>query len=154
MGVTPDRHPGPLEEEELRLEQRTDGDPDIVGAMRFVSGAFRFKDAVGVFDPRTGGSGITEQQHEILDTLTHELSESHYTEVVRSGGKVSGVCEWETSSKLKKIREAVLTRTAGKVSQVEVTQYDASGTWKAKLTGTVTRSSGKVSSIDWVRTTP
>lgn len=154
MPVTPDRHPGPLQEEELQLEPRTDGDPDVLGALRYVNGEFKGKDAAGVFSLRTGGSGITEAQHEALDTLTHSLSESHYTEVLKTGGKVSSVVEWETSDKLKKVRETVITRSTGKVSQVEVTQYDGSGNWKAKLTGTITRTSGKVSSISWVRTTP
>ncbi len=54
MGRTPDRFPGTLEEDELKLLPES-SDPTTVGAVRLVSGAFRFRDNGGVFDPRTVG---------------------------------------------------------------------------------------------------
>lgn len=55
MPNTPDRFPGTREEEEVLLEETTE-DPTASGAMRFVSGAFRFKDDTGFYDPRSGGA--------------------------------------------------------------------------------------------------
>lgn len=55
MGRTPDRFPGEREEEELRLLPES-SDPTVVGAMRLVSGEFRFRDNDGVFSPRTAGA--------------------------------------------------------------------------------------------------
>ncbi len=55
MPRTPDRFPGPLDEEEVLLEIQTE-DPEDEGAMRNVNGAFRFKDSIGVFDPRSAGN--------------------------------------------------------------------------------------------------
>lgn len=58
MSKTPDRHPGILvETEEILLGGDVSGDPTDLGGMRYVSGAFRFMDAIGVFDPRGTGSG-------------------------------------------------------------------------------------------------
>lgn len=62
MPSTPDRHPGPLEEdEEIRLGGDAVGDPAAEGRMRYVGGAFRFFDSIGVYDPRTGSGGVAVQ---------------------------------------------------------------------------------------------
>jgi hypothetical protein len=99
----------------------------------------------------SAGGGISEGQHELLDTLTHDLAETCYQEFTRSGGRVTEIIFWETSSKLKKVREILITRAAGRVSVITVKQYDGTGTLKNTLTGTITRTAGKVSSIDWVK---
>lgn len=53
MARTPDRRPGESDEEGIILENRAPGDdPTIVGGIRYVDGAFRLKDAIGVYDPR------------------------------------------------------------------------------------------------------
>lgn len=100
------------------------------------------------------GGGISEAQHENLDTLTHAIAETNYTEITRSSGQVSNVTVWETAAKLKKIREIAITRSSGQVSIVVETQYDATGAAIAGqiLTRTVTRSSGQVSNIATVQT--
>jgi len=55
--ITPDRHPGPLDEDEEIQLGEVSTDPSAGGRMRYVSpGAFRFQDAIGVFNPRSGGS--------------------------------------------------------------------------------------------------
>lgn len=97
----------------------------------------------------SGGSGITEGQHEVLDSLIHWLSEDNYQEIVRSGGKVTSVINWTDSGKTTKIREMAITRTAGKVSQMVFIQYDGAGVEKQRMTGVITRTAGKVSSIQW-----
>ncbi|MFQ5472599.1 MAG: hypothetical protein ACE5FA_06930, partial [Dehalococcoidia bacterium] len=101
-----------------------------------------------------GSGGITEPQHEVLDTLTHELAETSYTEVVRSSGRVTDVVDWTTSAKVQKVRELSLTRSSGLVSQIVRKHYDGAGVLIAgqTLTGTVTRTGGRVTSIDWVQT--
>lgn len=104
-------------------------------------------------DLLTGGSGITEGQHDALDDLVHWLAETNYQEIVRSAGKVTNVINWTDSGKTVKIREMVITRSAGKVSQLDFIQYDGSGTEKQRLTGVITRDgNGKVSTIQWTET--
>jgi hypothetical protein len=105
-------------------------------------------------DLLAAGSGISEAQHEALDTLVHDVAETSYVEVTRASGQVSNVTVWETAAKLKKVREAAVTRASGQVSVVVETQYDAAGLAIAGqvLTHTVTRSSGQVASIATVQT--
>lgn len=146
MGTQPDRHPGPAIEEELVLEADPT-DPTTVGAVRFNGEAFRLRDATGVFDPRTGGSGITEGQHEILDTLVHDLAESCYTEIERTSGKVSAVRTWTTAAKLVKVREVEIARASGRASVVVEKHYDMTGTLKQTLTHTLTRAGVRVASV-------
>lgn len=111
-------------------------------------------------DPSTGtkklselaaGGGMTESAHEALDTLTHELAETCWTEVVRTGGLVTSIVTWETSGKLKKVRETLITRTTGQVSQVVTKHYDAAGTLKVTLTKDISRTGGQVTSISTTR---
>ena len=98
----------------------------------------------------SAGGGITEGQHKLLDSLVHNLSETSYEELTRSGGKVTDIIHWTDNGKTVKIREVNLTRTSGKVSTIVMKQYDGAGALAQTLTGTVTRSGGKVASIDWV----
>lgn len=99
------------------------------------------------------GGGLTENQHENLDTLVHIIAETHYEEITRTGGLVTSVILWETNAKLKKIREELYTYTLGKVDTITVKQYNGSGVLitNQTLTGTVTRTGGNVTSIDWVQ---
>lgn len=152
MSPTPDRHPGTLEEERLRLTFDEGKTAEVPGDVVFNGTSFSMRDAEGLFDPRSGGGGITEAQHEALDTLTHWVSETNWQEIVRSGGHVTNVINWETSDKLKKVRECIITRAVGKVSQIDVVQYDATGAEKVRLTGVITRATGKVASIAWTKT--
>lgn len=98
------------------------------------------------------GGGISEAQHDALDDLTHWLAETNYMEVVRTAGKVTGVINWTDSGKTTKIREMVIARSAGKVSQMDFIQYDGSGVEKQRMTGVITRTAGKVSSVQWTET--
>jgi hypothetical protein len=150
MGKTPDRFPGTREEDEVQL---------VPGATSpSTNGAFSYKTGVGFEFYEEGsiktlfGTGITEGSHENLDTLVHNLSEDSYEEVVYSSGKVSNVINWTDSGKTTKIREVALTRTSGKVSQIDLIQYDVSGSEKVRMTGVITRTSGRVSNISWTET--
>lgn len=119
-----------------------------VGTVRSVNGEFHFRDSLGIFNPRTGGSGITEGQHEILDTLVHEIDETSYDEVIYgSGNRVSAYIIWETAAKLKKIREEQYTYVGGKVSQSVTIQYDGTGVAKMTMTETYTYSGNRVTSV-------
>lgn len=141
---------GETVDEVLWLDQVVD--PTELGMTRLVNGVFRFVDKDGAFNLRSGGGGITEAEHEALDTLTHWIDETNWMEVVRDAGKVTNVINWETDSKLKKVREMVIQRSGGKVSQMDFIQYDGTGTEKMRMTGVVTRTGGRVSSIQWTKT--
>lgn len=58
MGRTPDRKPGPLEEDEEIQFGDAGVDPSVIGGITFNAGAFRMWDALGVFNPRSGASTI------------------------------------------------------------------------------------------------
>jgi hypothetical protein len=144
--TTPDRFPGPQEEEEL-IVTPLDSDPVIGGAIRYVSGSFRAMDGDGVFNLRSG-SGLSESAHEVLDQLVHEVAEDSFDEVVYGvGNRVIGYIVWETSGKLKKIREEQYIYAGNLVTSIVVTQYDAAGDLKDQFTETVAYTGNRVDSI-------
>ncbi len=96
----------------------------------------------------SGGAGITEGQHTALDTLAHEIAEDCDVVVTRISGQVTSVVVWTDSGHTQKIRETLVTRSAGQVSTVVTKQYDGAGALKNTYTKTVTRSGGQVASID------
>lgn len=151
MPQTPDRHPGPLiEDEEIRLVS-TASAPSVEGAMNYGDGgSFQMRDASGIFDPRTGGGGLTPSTHRALDQLVHEVAETSFTEVVETAGKVTAVIVWTDAGKTTKIREEEYTYTGGQVTTIVAKQYDGTGTLVETYTETVTYSGGKVQSISGV----
>ena len=56
MPSTRDHRDGPLYEEEIIFDELPSA-PSAAGRMRYVGGSFSMRDASGIFDPRTGGSG-------------------------------------------------------------------------------------------------
>lgn len=85
MATTPDRAPGPSQEEELQLEDRTaDGDPTIEGAIRRVGDDLRLRQSTGVISildtlwqlvtgnlqPQTNGLGIKLYDGDGVDWVT------------------------------------------------------------------------------------
>lgn len=152
MGITPDRFPGELQEEGAVFDNLPPGsDPTVEGGFRYVNGEWRFRDALGVFSLR-GGGGITEEQHEALDTLTHEIAESSYQECTYSGSRPTGSIIWETAAKLKKIREFQYSYTSGWLTQYVEIQYDAAGVEKYRETETYTYVNGQMATATLVRT--
>jgi len=134
--------------DEIFFIDGTDEPANEVGTVRSVNGEFHFRDALGIFNPRTGGSGITESQHEALDTLVHEIDESSYDEVTYgSGNRVSTYIVWETAAKLKKIREEQYTYSGNNVSQSVTIQYDGTGAVKMTMTEVYAYSGNKVTSV-------
>jgi hypothetical protein len=94
-----------------------------------------------------GGGGLTEEQHRLLPQSTHWIDQNSYDEVTRSGGKVTSVVTWESPSKVRKIREELITRISGYVSQLVTLNYDGSGVLHETLTEVFTRTSGRVVNI-------
>lgn len=97
----------------------------------------------------SAGGGITEAQHENVDTLVHNLSEDMYEEYVYSSGKVSDIITWTDSGKTIKIRETNFAYTGNKVTAETVKQYDGSGVLKVTLTGTYNYTGNTLNYIDW-----
>lgn len=101
---------------------------------------------------RASTTGITEPQHAALDTLTHDIAETSYYEVTRTGNLITTMIWWTNSGKTIKIREVSITRSGNLASIVTTKQYDGSGVLKNTYTETITRSGNLVSSIAGVYT--
>ena len=85
----------------------------------------------------SSGGGLTESDHEALNTLTHEIDRTSYEEYIYGGSGVDVVAAitWTDSSKVKKIREEQYTYGTGhRVTQVVTIQYDAAGVEKMRMT--------------------
>lgn len=142
--LTPDRSPGPLEEdEEIRLSPNASA-PSQDGAFNFDGTSFQFRDAVGTYDPRSGG-GITEAQHRTLRQLIHFIDDGPaegfasgaYKETTYSGIFPTSEIWWESSSKLKKIVELATVWTGILPTQEQWKIYDTDG---STLLATITDS--------------
>lgn len=100
-----------------------------------------------------GGSGITESQHEGLDTLVHEIDENSYDEVTYTGSDVTSYIVWTSAAKTRKIREEQYTYGTGhRVSQCVTTQYDGTGAVKMTMTETYTYVNSRVNTVTRVKT--
>lgn len=73
MPTTPDRYPGIREEERVKFNDP----PQNSGEIGYDSGVgqLRGQDTLGVFDLRSGGGGITAEQHKVLLQLIHFIDE-------------------------------------------------------------------------------
>lgn len=145
MGVRDERT------QDLFLIDMTPGLPSEEGQVRFTN--LDIKAMVnGVVVSLITGTGITESQHQNLDTLNHWVDENSYDELTRVATRVTHVVVWDSPSKTIKIREELITRTAGKVSQLVAKQYDrTTGLLKETMTEVYTRTGGRVTSISRTR---
>jgi hypothetical protein len=91
--------------------------------------------------------GMTEEQHRLLPSSNHWIDQDSYDEIIRSGSKTTQVVTWDSPLKTRKIREEVLTRTGGVVSQLVTSNYNGSGILYETLTEVFTRTGGRVVSI-------
>ena len=147
MPRTPDRFPGPREDEAIVLEDQA-LEP-VPGEIRNVAGTLKGADAQGIFELR----GITGADHETLDTLVHRLAETAHLEVVRdAAGRVASSIHWTDVTRTTRVREEIVMRDVqGRVSQIEERQYDAAGLLKSALTTTFSRNAARrVSSAELV----
>jgi len=60
MPLTPDRRPGVADEEGVNFEESPDGYASVEGRLRYKNGRFSAFDAVGEYDPRTGGASFDD----------------------------------------------------------------------------------------------
>lgn len=149
--ATPDRKSGPSFEEGTYYEDNGTVSTEA-GELRYAGGKFSLFDAAGEFDPRAGGSGMSEAQHEALDSLTHELAEDSFEELTYSGNKVTNSTVWTSPAKTLKIRETQITYSSNKVSQAVDIQYNAAGVEVYRLTQVMTYSGKKVQTVTTTRT--
>ena len=100
------------------------------------------------------GSGISLEDHELIDSLVHSLAETSTMEILRGGpgNKVTGIEVRTVPITGTLIRSTEITRVDGKVTQVVDNQHDGGGAIIQTLTSTINRSSGKVTSVDVVET--
>lgn len=147
MPQTPDRRPGVSDEEGLNLEST--GIATGAGQVRYTGTRFSLFDGVGEFDPRTGGSGITETQHKALRQLIHLADGGGPFEGFASGAYMellpaadpfpTSAIWWESAAKLKKIVEQTVTYNPNKTIATEQWKaYDTDGsTVLATVTDTI-----------------
>lgn len=150
MPTTPDRAPGILSEDEgINLTPQAVA-PTVNGELRYVTGlGFRFFDE-GVEKGLTG-TGISESQHENLDTLTHWIAETGYEENTYSGNNITNTTTWTSPAKTTKVREEQLTYSGNKVQQIVSIQYNALGVETYRVTEVMTYSGNKITSITRTR---
>jgi len=98
------------------------------------------------------GSGITEGQHETLDTLTHKITESSFAELLYTGKVLDSVIVWTDVGKTLKIRESALTYTGKNLTGVIAKQYDGGGSLLVTLTKTLAYTGKTLDSVTVVRT--
>lgn len=97
------------------------------------------------------GSGITEGQHETLDTLVHGLAEDAFTENTFTGSKLTSSIAWTDDGKTLKIRESRFTFTGSKLTGSVTEQFNGLGAIIATLTRTFTYSGSKLIEMDTVK---
>jgi len=103
----------------------SEGQPTRDGAMRYVSDAFRFKDGIGVFNPRFD---VNTVEHKIVRHLIHFIDDGPadgfvsgaYKEILPAGNPFpTQAIWWESAAKLKKIVEFNMTRDSQKKPATE-----------------------------------
>lgn len=132
------------------LDRSSVATPDGVNVILTATGVGRWrlaKDLAGV-----GSQGITEQEHEFLNTLTHDIVENSYLEVTRTLGQVTKVVVWTSPAMTVKRRDADISRTAGQVTLVVERQYDDAGALMYTLTHSISRTAGQVATVTTTRT--
>lgn len=102
-------------------------DPTIVGEIALNAGDIKARDSVGVFNLRGAGGGISFAAHRAADQLVHAIAENSYDEPAYTGNRVDSIVTWETSAKLKKIREEIYTYTGNQVTTIVTKHYDSTG---------------------------
>lgn len=102
----------------------------------------------------TAGDFITETDHEVIDSLVHNLAETAITEITRNvQNQVTDVDVRTLPVTGTLIRSTSITRNqAGQVTDVADNQHDAAGTIIQTITTTINRSQGQVVSVDTVET--
>ena len=99
------------------------------------------------------GGGITAGDHEIIDSLVHNLAEGATTEIIRNANNEVTNINILASPGGTPIRTTQIIRNAqNEVEQTIEIQYNAVGVAIQTLTTTVNRDGGQVSTITMVET--
>lgn len=96
--------------------------------------------------------GITKSQHEIFDTLDHNLSENSFAEFTYTGKNLTSVIIYTSVTKTLKIRESTFTYTGKNLTGIVIEQFDGAGVVLVTLTKTLAYSGKNLISITVVRT--
>jgi hypothetical protein len=154
MPQTPHDFGGPLQEDEVQFRDQYGTLPSQEGGMLYSDGYFYAEDSYGVFNLRQGaaaGGGITELEHEDLDTLVHNISEDSYDVITYSGSRITNITTFTDSSQTTRIRDCDVAYqpTSIRISQVTTRQYDAAGVLKETETEDVGYDAfGRLKTID------
>ena len=107
--------------------------------------------ATGVSLEDVEEGSLSENEHENLDTLVHDIKENCYIETNRTGSFIDSLIYWKTDSKLEKIREIIFTRDVNKwITSYVVKQYET-GVLSQTMTYTITRDLNKfIQSVEGV----
>ena len=120
--------------------QGDSGQDEVVHLTRDVTGRATFKDVenttpLTLAQLATGGSGLTPDGHKILRQLIHFISDGPAEGFATGAHKEttgtvfpSAVIWWESSSKLKKIVERLITWTGANATTDQWKVYDTDGT--------------------------
>jgi hypothetical protein len=153
MSRTPDHRHGELFEDDGILLGTT-SISSLPGEIRFDGSKFSLTDAVGEYDPRSGG-GISPVQHQALDTLVHDIAETCYYELTYGvGNRVTAETWWTSAAKITKVRETAYMYSGTKVSTETTRQYDGSGILVSTLVTTYSYSGNKIISALCVYSEP
>lgn len=103
--------------------------------------------------PSGGGGGLEENDHENLDTLTHDIVRNSYDEISYDCYRVGGIVTYTDVSKTTKLRESIVTYgNCGLVSKIEEIQYEG-GVEKYRVTEEYTYDGvGRITSVDRTKT--
>ena len=140
MPRTPDAKAGERYEDVgiVFQDQGPGGEPTEDGGVRYVDGSLLGRDSTGLFNLRSG-SGLTEAQHRILRQLIHFIdngpaegfASGAYRETLPTASAFpTSIIWWESSSKLKKIVEKLITYTGAFPTTIEWNIYDTDGSTK------------------------
>lgn len=158
MPLTPDRRPGPSDEEAVVFED-TATDPTLVGEIRRNGSDLKAKDGSGVFNLRSG-AGLTADQHRVLLQLIHFIDEGPADGFVTGATKtVTGTVFptqnlWRRADSTKLVEQNI-TWTGVLPTTIQWKMYAADGsTVLATVTDTVAYSgvfeTGRTRAISWV----
>ncbi len=100
-----------------------------------------------------GAPAGTLSGHESLNSLVHEVNETSYVAVTRVDSQVTNVTIWTDYGMTVKIRETIITRSGGAVSECVERQYDEFGVLIVgqQLTSSFTRTAGVITSVNAVK---
>lgn len=158
MPLTPDRRPGPSDEEAVVFED-TAADPTLVGEIRRNGNDLKAKDGSGVFNLRSG-AGLTADQHRVLLQLIHFIDEGPADGFATGATKtVTGTVFptqnlWRRADSTKLVEQNI-TWTGVLPTTLQWKMYAADGsTVLATVTDTVAYSgvfeTGRTRAISWV----